>query len=269
MKQTSSKFTAALRNRAAFTLIELLVVIAIIAILAAILFPVFAQAREKARQTTCLSNEKQIGLAAIQYVQDYDEVYPPADAQGAGFASDWTGLVQPYIKNGTAYTSNAGAFACPSFPRDETTAFKVLDNVFGYMEGTAPDITPRVFSLADMTEPANKIMLFEAGSNWAVSDSDPAHNWGYRDTVSAQWFWTGSQGDPNRPDYSLTRGDCDGLSPDGTPPGNWNGCGRLPRYRHAKTANFLFLDGHAKAIPRKGLDYFKYIHNPVVNGAAY
>src|SRR3569833_2553172 len=64
------------RRSTAFTLIELLVVIAIIAILAAILFPVFAQAREKARQITCTSNMKQIGLAMMQYVQDYDETYP-------------------------------------------------------------------------------------------------------------------------------------------------------------------------------------------------
>src|ERR1700760_1989216 len=64
------------RRREAFTLIELLVVIAIIAILAAILFPVFAQVREKARQATCASNQKQIGLGILQYVQDNDEIYP-------------------------------------------------------------------------------------------------------------------------------------------------------------------------------------------------
>ena len=67
-----------MKNKA-FTLIELLVVIAIIAILAAILFPVFAQAREKARQTSCLSNMKQVGLGLLMYAQDYDENYPRAD----------------------------------------------------------------------------------------------------------------------------------------------------------------------------------------------
>ena len=102
-------------RRSAFTLIELLVVIAIIAILAAILFPVFAQAREKARQASSSSNLRQIGLAAMMYVQDYDETYPLyqyADCQGFTCYQYWfglrtptgwdktKGLLYPYMKNG-------------------------------------------------------------------------------------------------------------------------------------------------------------------------
>src|SRR5579859_3158837 len=108
-------------RRSAFTLIELLVVIAIIAILAAILFPVFAQAREKARTISCLSNTKQIGLAAMMYVQDYDETYfsaPwPGDCADGGYwagatagqpTEHWAVLLYPYVKN-------AQLFKCPSF----------------------------------------------------------------------------------------------------------------------------------------------------------
>jgi prepilin-type N-terminal cleavage/methylation domain-containing protein/prepilin-type processing-associated H-X9-DG protein len=116
------------RRRSGFTLIELLVVIAIIAILAAILFPVFAKARAKARQASCASNQKQLALAFLSYTQDYDEKFPVivgSQAVGAtNFNAHWgkdylsnstggtavTGLIQPYIKAG-------GIMDCPSGPR--------------------------------------------------------------------------------------------------------------------------------------------------------
>ena len=119
-----------MRPNRGFTLIELLVVIAIIAILAAILFPVFAQAREKARQTSCLSNMKQVGLGLLMYTQDYDEQFPRADytlpvgtpsplnpGATGGFARrinhyKWPAWVLPYIKS-------PQIFACPSRKRDE------------------------------------------------------------------------------------------------------------------------------------------------------
>ncbi len=88
-----------MRRPSAFTLIELLVVIAIIAILAAILFPVFAKAREKARQSSCSSNAKQLGLAMLQYTQDYDETFPCYARAPWGAADSWYLLVDPYVKN--------------------------------------------------------------------------------------------------------------------------------------------------------------------------
>src|ERR1700732_1625349 len=97
-------------RRNAFTLIELLVVIAIIAILAAILFPVFARAREKARQTSCLSNMKQLAMGVLMYRQDYEGLGPPCQVSGfpAG-APDlahkftWRGMIYPYVKNAQLY----------------------------------------------------------------------------------------------------------------------------------------------------------------------
>jgi prepilin-type N-terminal cleavage/methylation domain-containing protein len=120
-----------MRNRIGFTLIELLVVIAIIAILAAILFPVFAQAREKARQTACMSNMKQIGTAYLMYAQDYDEALVPGCNWNAGYnqqtdrRSYWDGLLEPYTKN-------EGVWHCPSFTPSP------YPTVMAFMAGYAP-----------------------------------------------------------------------------------------------------------------------------------
>lgn len=98
------------RNKG-FTLIELLVVIAIIAILAAILFPVFAKAREKARQISCASNEKQLGLGFMQYTQDYDEKMPEGNSTIYTYYSGvgWAGQISPYVKS-------SGIYKCPDDP---------------------------------------------------------------------------------------------------------------------------------------------------------
>jgi len=139
-----------------FTLIELLVVIAIIAILAAILFPVFAKVREKARQTSCLSNEKQIGLAFVQYTQDNDETFQcDQDIQGQG----WAGQLYPYIQS-------TGVFACPDDPTNAAvaTAYKVSygmnGNLFGNpVKGTYYGTT--YANLASDLAPASTVLIFE------------------------------------------------------------------------------------------------------------
>src|SRR5687767_3027434 len=118
-----------MKRRHGFTLIELLVVIAIIAILAAILFPVFAQARDKARAASCLSNQKQIGNAVMMYVQDYDETMPtfylwyytPNTTRAFGM---FEGL-QPYVKN-------EGVYICPSFKWTSTNFRPAMPNATGF-----------------------------------------------------------------------------------------------------------------------------------------
>ena len=127
--------TTSPNKKSAFTLIELLVVIAIIAILAAILFPVFARARENARRSSCQSNLKQIGLGIMQYVQDYDETYP-MNAQGTTVQSTdssafgfWMVNTHPYVKSTQVYTCPSGSrtivgtYITPSGPLNFATLY--------------------------------------------------------------------------------------------------------------------------------------------------
>ena len=137
--------------RRGFTLIELLVVIAIIAILAAILFPVFAKAREKARQTSCLSNAKQLGLAFMQYTQDYDETFPFQYWDGTAWqpaaSGYWGGEIMPYVKN-------SQIFRCPS---SQNNFCAYVYNLY-----LAP-VTGR--NDASLTNPTGTVLLCDGTSN--------------------------------------------------------------------------------------------------------
>jgi len=126
------------RKTDGFTLIELLVVVAIISLLAAILFPVFAKAREKARQTACISNLKQIGLSLAQYSADYNNVYPPRVSFGGSSTSNpqpswrdpngtisWRALVQPYIRS-------SAVFVCPDNPASTMSPYDTIDESPSY-----------------------------------------------------------------------------------------------------------------------------------------
>lgn len=172
----------------AFTLIELLVVIAIIAILAAILFPVFARARENARRSSCTSNMKQIGLGILQYVQDYDEKYPALTRKsGTNYFNGgsvpwiyWQFQVQPYIKSSQVFScpSNSGPLVMGTSPGVYTQSMAYSGNPLGDGESPFPwegsttlgqgmfggDLSPGV-SLADISNTASTIMVAENMGN--------------------------------------------------------------------------------------------------------
>lgn len=182
--------------RRGFTLIELLVVIAIIAILAAILFPVFAKAREKARQSSCLSNVKQIMIATMSYAQDYDETLPivytdPAnDSFGVGDYS-WRCAILPYAKNGQI-------FQCPS-KKNSTNAFSSYPDGTPIGTATGPQLAgyamttvhwavanadPSGMSLGSIEYPASMVFLAEidgGGVNFSNTDGLAAHGFIYGD----------------------------------------------------------------------------------------
>lgn len=246
-----------------FTLIELLVVIAIIAILAAILFPVFAQAREKARAITCLSNQKQIGTGIMMYMQDYDETFPMSQYGGCNGQPQqiWAAVVYPYIKNGDRYTDAAGVsyswatsgiYACPSFPGPEQSCkYGVHYDIFvdNWCGGTSPATIMAAIEL-----PADKIIVMEKGRTEGP--------WGWVQFGTWEWDWVSWVGRPPIRDGNdiEQQYDCDGGASGSA---IWAGCGMHPRYRHTRTANVIFGDGHARAMPRGQILWYKNIFVPV------
>ncbi len=184
-KLSSSKLS--LQKFPAFTLIELLVVIAIIAILAAILFPVFARARENARRSSCLSNLKQVGIAMMQYTQDYDERYMVADhedADGNGVADyAWFVPLQTYIKS-------EQVFKCPSLGSETSAPNPNTDYILnGFF---AHGVSQAIFSRT-----AQQIMVAERKENEDVFDyhawiRDGDEQFEFEDNISRDRHFNGS-----------------------------------------------------------------------------
>ena len=245
-----------------FTLIELLVVIAIIAILAAILFPVFAQVREKARQTACSSNEKQIGTAMMQYVQDNDETYPggfkekpecqPID--GGLFRATWPQLIYPYIKSGPVFNCPSSQDAvfndigqpC-SNPDVYQTGTDYAYNVIGWDHNGNVDIgvpqgsenksytwpdgpDGQGATVAEVDEPSNTILITEANQGSTSQAGFPG--------VTVQ-TWGTNQTDVRGNFYGQ---EWDGIKVD---PTSYAGDIQVAR-RHNLGLNIVWYDGHVK-----------------------
>jgi len=218
------------RRPRGFTLIELLVVIAIIAILAAILFPVFAQAREKARATACLSNEKQMGTAVQMYAQDYDEGLPAWNGPLITSAINpnwdqpqnyWDAVLLPYVKSGTPQTSSySGVWHCPSAAGAANLRSYGYSQVLmrGGWESNINCTAYRFPTLAMIDAPAQTIFVGDSGSAGRLAPPWWRQSWANRGgtttvvpppatTAINAWEW-----------------------PD----------------RHSQGANYVFTDGHAK-----------------------
>jgi len=173
-------------TRKAFTLIELLVVIAIIAILAAILFPVFARARENARRASCLSNTKQLGLAVMQYTQDYDEKLPSSYiGKTVPGSTYWFDQIQPYVKS-------RQLFFCPSDSKGNSSNAISSSNVsygWNYNSLTLPACSPSAYgcggiALATIQSVSETVLLADSSNNslhYVISrayDNPPGTNYG-------------------------------------------------------------------------------------------
>lgn len=242
-------------KRRAFTLIELLVVIAIIAILSAILFPVFARARDNARRTRCISNLKQIGIATLAYVQDYDAKFPPS-FNNYPVVRKWMDLIYPYVKS-------EQLFDCPNAPSSANYKFATA-NQYGsyainsmYITGptyfspasytcwnspTSCSAGPRTTSEAQITSPATTVWVMDNGMG-EIGVGDIA-------VPPANSYFLSTDNDSQNP--TLFNGRVKMLF--GVPYANSYGAAR-----HLETMNVLFTDGHVKSVKPESLMALKTI----------
>ncbi|MES2460035.1 MAG: DUF1559 domain-containing protein [Armatimonadota bacterium] len=247
MQRSINRQNHTIAGSQAFTLIELLVVIAIIAILAAILFPVFAQAREKARQTACLSNTKQMASSLMMYSQDYDETFPWASLNPLGGSVNdmrnpkWMDVLQPYTKNDQVFNcpSDTGALfvslstnpnrgagctggGCTSSPGGSY----LLNSTYDAGVGGQP--------MADIAAPADTVFAVEGPQ-----------------VPNQQLYWSAAFNPNANPPTPVTGNNQLGMDNEARPPylGYRDGAGRTyyALGRHNKMANVVWCDGHAKA----------------------
>jgi len=218
----------------AFTLLELLVVVAIIALLAAILFPVFQRAREKARQTSCMSNLKQLGLGFIQYTQDWDERMPSGryGYQGDPDYCNWPYSIYPYVRSKNAFTCPDDATPATTFNVQGTPVPISYILNFWAVASTMTNYTPT--SITAYRAPSLTYVLMECYGNY----NDPSYFITSFSNEPGDCFQGDGAGSEGLSDGKLSTGPLGGhtfaLDPS------------FPTGRHSDGSSYLFADGHVK-----------------------
>jgi prepilin-type N-terminal cleavage/methylation domain-containing protein/prepilin-type processing-associated H-X9-DG protein len=244
-----------------FTLIEILVVIAIVCLLAAILFPVFARARENARRASCASNLHQIGLGVLQYVQDYDERMPCGILRTPTYASigtGWAGQVLPYVKDVQVFRCpDERGFSTPEGPGTKYYSYRYNVDFVSEYAGSEdlPDALSKVVRLSQIGQTPRTVLLYEMAGQWPFP------------LTSSETYSAAGNGLRTSPPFSLTLSRCwyldspkvvgqddyNRMTPDQhTPSGFTNANGVM---RHFDGANYLAVDGHVKWLRAEAVSF--------------